>query len=288
MNSYNLIGICLDSLSSDTNTFVETGKYKTAVQVIYKINNDNVQQFQLKRPIEIFHKNMLYKDFESIAKNNNGTVEFMSMPAKAFRQMQRYTNKEVEKVLADMTMSVIVKILDSVPEREYNVFFIDSRDSNKLIGRLGYMYFNNTKNIFSFVSYKTDNLMTDTLRNERDILEFDIDYFKRHADKNMSTIVPNDFMESLLQTVFYRITGNEKDILPLRCDIFSQGNSNKEIQTKANILREILQTSSYITPPFKYATTSNSYIELPQVLYECMNFRAKINSLPKILEDRKK
>lgn len=286
MNNYNLIGIYLDSLSSDMNSFVETGKYKTAVQVIYKVNGNDVQRFQLKRPIEIFHKNMLYKDLESIAKNNNGNTEFMSMSSKAYQQMQRYINKEVEKVLADMTMSVIVQVLKKLPVREYNIFFIDSRDSNKLIGRLGYMYFNNTKNIFSFVSYKTDNLMTDTLRNERDILEFDIDYFKRNGDKYISDIVPNDFMESLLQTVFYRITGNKKDILPLRCDIFSQGNTNKEIQNKVNILREITQTSDYMTPPFEYSNTTNKFVRLPKVLYECMNADIYINSLSKILEDR--
>lgn len=286
MNNYNLIGIYLDSLSSDMNSFVETGKYKTAVQVIYRVNDNGVQRFQLKRPIEIFHKNMLYKDLESIAKNNNGNTEFMSMPSKAYQQMQRYINKEVEKVLADMTMSVIVQVLKKLPVREYNIFFIDSRDSNKLIGRLGYMYFNNTKNIFSFVSYKTDNLMTDTLRNERDILEFDIDYFKRNGDKYISDIVPNDFMESLLQTVFYRITGNKKDILPLRCDIFSQGNTNKEIQNKVNILREITQTSDYMTPPFEYSNTTNKFVRLPKVLYECMNADIYINSLSKILEDR--
>lgn len=286
MSNFNLVGIYLDSLSSDMNTFAGTGKYKTAVQVIYKMNNEDAQRFQLKRPIEIFHKNMLYKDFESIAKNNNGNTEFMSMPSKAYQQMQRYINKEVEKVLADMTMYVIVKILKNLPTREYNIFFIDGRDSNKLIGRLGYMYFNNIKNIFSFVSYKTDNLMTDTLRNERDILEFDIDYFKRHGDKYISDIVPNDFMESLLQTVFYRMTGNDKDILPLRCDIFSQGNTNKEIQNKVNILREITQTSDYMTPPFEYSNTTNKLVRLPRVLYECMNADTYINSLSKVLEGR--
>lgn len=276
----------MESISTDMNTFAENGRYKAAVQVLYKINNEKVQCFQINRPIEIFHKSMLYKDFESIIRSDSGSAEFMSIPGKAYRQMQYYIKKEVEKVLADMVTSVIAKILKSLDQNDTNIFFIDSRESNKLLGRLGYLYLNNIKNTFCFISYKTDSLITDILRNGSEILELDIDYFNRYKNRKVSEIVPNDFMESLLQTVFYKMAANGLELPPLRCDIFSQGITNREIQNKVEAVGKIMSDSDKMTLPFEYDASSKKFVMLPKILYDCIEAVEHFSgSLQLVLED---
>ncbi len=288
MSKHNLIGIHMESISTDMNTFAENGRYKAAVQVLYKINDEKVQCFQINRPIEIFHKSMLYKDFESIVRSDTGSAEFMSIPGKAYRQMQYYINKEVEKVLADMVTAVIAKILKSMDQEDTNIFFIDSRESNKIYGRLGYMYLNNIRNTFCFVSYKTDSLITDTLRNGSETLELDIDYFMRYKSRDVSEIVPNDFMESLLQTVFYKMAANGQELPPLRCDIFSQGITNREIQNKVEAVREVMSDSDKMSLPFEYIASSKKFVMLPKILYDCIEAVEHFSgSLQLVLEDNK-
>ncbi len=83
MSKRNLIGIHMESISTDMNTFAENGRYKAAVQVLYKVNNEKIRCFQINRPIEIFHKSMLYKDFESIVRSEAGSTEFMTILSKS-------------------------------------------------------------------------------------------------------------------------------------------------------------------------------------------------------------
>lgn len=277
----------MESIMTDMNTFAENGRYKAAVQVLYKINNEMVQCFQINRPIEIFHKSMLYKDFASIVRSNTESTEFMTIPGKAYRQMQYFINKEVEKVLADMVTAVIVKILKSLDQDDMNIFFIDSRESNKLLGRLGYMYLNNFKNTFCFVSYKTDSLITDILRNGSETLELDIDYFIRCKGRDVSEIVPNDFMESLLQTVFYKVAANGEELPPLRCDIFSQGITNREIQQKVEAVRKVISNPKEMSLPYQYSS-AKKFVLLPRVFFDCIDAVEQFaGSLQLVLEDDK-
>lgn len=284
MNNANLIGIHMRSVATDMQSFAETGIYRVVPQILYKINSGPIQEFHIGRPVEVFRKSMNYKDFESIVKSDRGSMEFMSMPGKAYQKMQYYVNKNVDKVLADMLTAVIARIIKEVDSAQENVFFISNRDSNKVIGRLGYLYLDNNKNTFCFVSYKPDNLLTNTMRNGSDVLEFDISYFKRYKNKERSEVVPNDFMESLLQTVFYRVSDREAELPPMRCDIFSQGISNREIQEKAQKVQRILADQNNMTIPFKDA---GQYVRIPNVLSECIQAEERFQgSIECMLEER--
>lgn len=279
MSKQNIIGIHMEMVSTDINYFVSTGVFRTIPQILYKVNDDPVREFHINKPIEIFRENMSYKDFKSIIKSdNNNSMEFMTLPGKAYDKMQYYINKNSEKVLSDMVTAVIVKIIKELGKDAENIFFINNRTSNKLIGRLGYMYLDSDKNTFCFVSYKQDNLLTNAMRNGSSILEFDIGYFNRNKDKEISDIVPNDFMESMTQTVFFAIKGREESILPLRCDIFSQGITNREIQKKVHLVHRVLSQQDNLSQSFKYSEESERYVRIPYVLYESIEAVARFRS----------
>ena len=268
MQEYNLIGINMESVSTSVNYFAETGIFQTIPMIVYTINDNRTKEFHIERPIKLFYKNMSYKDFESIVKTDGTGLDFMAMPGKAYQRMQYYINRNVEKVLADMFVSIIVEILKELKEEKENIFFINNRESDKVIGRLGYMSLSSEKNTFSFVTYKPDNLMTNSMRNGSDVLEFDIEYFDKYKDKSVSEIIPNDFMESMTQTVLYRAPTREEELPPIRCDIFSQGITTSEIQRKVNLVGDIMANSHNMSMPFEYAKESGKFVRIPRVLYD--------------------
>lgn len=137
MQEYNLIGINMESVSTSVNYFAETGIFQTIPMIVYTINDNRTKEFHIERPIKLFYKNMSYKDFESIVKTDGTGLDFMAMPGKAYQRMQYYINRNVEKVLADMFVSIIVEILKELKEEKENIFFINNRESDKVIGLKG-------------------------------------------------------------------------------------------------------------------------------------------------------
>lgn len=266
------------SVSTEMIDFAQSGIYCTVPMILYKINDESVCHFYIKRPIEIFHENMDYRNFRNMIQGEEQSVSFLSIPGKAYEKMQAYVNQNVNKVIADMITSTVVRIIcklkDDDPEAK-NIFFIDSTDTNKIIGRLGYLYLESKFNTISFVTYKAGGLLTDVLNNGNEKLLFDINYFKKEErkSKTYSEIIPNDYMESLTQTVFFKIPNAESELSPLRCDILSQGISKKEIQEKVISISEILRCPDNMSLPYQEKSSNslkNNWVMIPRVLNECI------------------
>lgn len=274
----NIIGIHTLSVSTEMMQFAKSGIYRTVPIVIYKINDEQVKYFYINRPIEIFRENMDYRNLENVVGGYDKDISFLTIPGRAYNKMQHFANKNVNKVIADMITHVVVDIVKEIKDKDsdaHNVFFIDTVDSNKIIGRLGYLYLENSFNTIAFMTYKAGGLLTDVLNGGKSKLEFDINYFAKegYEDKMWSEIIPNDFMESLTQTVFFNIPISEAQLSPLRCDILSQGLSKNEIQKKVKIIYDILKCPQNMTLPFseKGGKNSNStWVRIPRILNDCI------------------
>lgn len=272
----NLIGIHACCISTDITDFARNGYYRAVPMIIYKINNSNAQYFAINRAIEIFREDMDYGNVRSIL---HGEERLLSIPGKAYNQMMQYVNKNVNKVIADMITYVVTKTINELSKsnpQQHSFFFIDSSDINKIIGRLGYLYLNSSANTIAFVTYKSGGLLTDILNSENDYLRFDLNYFKRRTNSsgNHSAIIPNDYMESLTQIVFYSLThsGMEKQVSPLRCDILSQGISTSQIQEKVNSIEKVLTNPNNMTLPHPEGNGPNqNWVVLPKVLFDCIS-----------------
>lgn len=289
--SNNIIGIHTFSVSTEMTDFAKYGIYRTVPAVLYKVNDNFIQCFIIKRPIEIFKENMDYGRLRNIV---HGDDEFFAIPGKAYWQMRNYVNQNVNKVIADMITHIIVKVIHELKEEDAdarNVFFIDSVDSNKIIGRLGYLYLQSDDNTIAFVTYKAAGLLSDTLNYGNEKVLFDINYFRRQESvgKSHSPVVPNDYMESLTQAVFYNLSTQEAQISPLRCDILSQGISGNQIEKKVAAIADILADPDNITPPYPEQSNQgpgNNLVRIPQILYDCIDAeKIFINEAQSILED---
>lgn len=287
----NIIGLHTFSVSTEMTDFARGGIYRTVPMILYKVNDGEVQHFAIQRPIEIFRENMDYRSLRNIV---HGDEKFLSIPGKAYNQMRSYVNKNVNKVIADMITYIVVKTICNLKEEDpnaRNVFFIDSVDINKIIGRLGYLYLQSDENTIAFVTYKASGLLTDTLNSGNEKVLFDINYFKRQErkSKKYSTIIPNDYMESLTQAVFYNLSTREAQISPLRCDILSQGIPTSKIEEKAITIADILEKPENMTIPHQEKGSkgsSNNWVMIPRILNECIEAEdIHINTAQRILEE---
>lgn len=275
----NLIGIHAMNISTEMIDFAKSGIYRTVPIILYKVNDEKVCHFLVKRPIEVFRENMDYRNLKNIIQGEDKDISFLSIPGKAYSKMQNYTNKNVNKVIADMITCIIVKIICKLREEDSNaknIFFIDSMNTNKIIGRLGYLYLESEFNTISFVTYKSGGLLTDILNNGNEKLTFDINYFKQgeRKERMYSEIIPNDYMESLTQTVFFKLPNSEEQLSPLRCDILSQGISKNEIQEKVNDIWNILKVPDNMAlPHLEKGSNSlkNNWVMIPRVLNDCID-----------------
>lgn len=287
----NLIGIHTLSVSTELSDFVNRGIYCTVPMVLYKVNHEKVKYFLVNRPIEIFHENMDYSILRNIVRGEDKDISFLSIPGKSYNKMQKYANQNVNKVIADMITYIVVKCIRELKEEDSsskNIFFIDSIDTNKIIGRLGYLYLDSKVNTISFVTYKAGGLLTDVLNGGHEKLAFDINYFKRQErdEKQFSEIIPNDFMESLVQTVFFQLPFGEKELAPLRFDILSQGLSKQETQNKVNDIRDILNCKDNVSLPYLLNGTNStniSYVAIPWVLKECIDATEQYKHIAQLL-----
>lgn len=275
----NLIGIHTLSVSTEMIDFARSGIYRTVPLILYKINEEKVRYFLVQRPIEIFRENMDYRNLKNIVHGGDKDISFLSIPGKAYNKICNYEKQNVNKVIADMITHVVVEIICKLKEEDpkaKNIFFIDSEDTNKIIGRLGYLYLESKYNTISFITYRAGGLMTDILNSGNEKLIFDINYFKKEGRRKSmySEIIPNDYMESLTQTVFFKIPSVEAELSPLRCDILSQGLSKNQIQKKVEDIKGILNCPANMSLPFFERDGKNgneNCIMIPQILMDCID-----------------
>lgn len=272
-NSLNLFGIFADKVDSDMFDFAEKSAYISWPIVAVAKNNEKPYVEKTEKPIELFKKGTQYSLLRGLMTNEKDSV--LSIPWRAFREIQDIARQKSNKVLADLMAAVIVKeSLESVKKDSdsKNVFFIECKDPRKIIGRLGNLYLNHKNIIVVFVTYKAGGLMTDMLTRNNESLYFDIDYFKNHL-KEKSDIIPNDYRESLTQTVFInmaQMTQNPNTRMsPIRCEILSQGLSNVEISENVDFVYKILSNTNNLTPPF--CTNDNSFERATRIPYVLRN-----------------
>ena len=279
-----MIGIYTLYVSTEMIDFAKTGLYRAVPMIVYKVNDEKPQHFIIKRPIEIFKENMEYRQIRNIVHETaDPNITFLSIPSKAFSKMQSYAKQNIDKVIADMITHIVVKLIHQMQSEDTssrNVFFIENIDSNKVIGRLGYLYLDSKVNTIAFVTYKTGGLLTDILNGDNERLKFDINYFnsQEKSKEIHSEIIPNDYMESMTQTVFFRIPDTEATLSPLRFDVLSQGISKEMIREKVNIIEDILQNRDNLTLPIIEKSTHGHGVNItmiPRVLNECIEAAEK-------------
>lgn len=266
----NVIAIHADSINTDIKEFVKKQLYAAVPFVTYKINDGPVEECIINRPLVIYGED---KPYGELYKTLHDDRSLIHMPSKDFERLKKHSSQCLNRVIADLVTSIVVKIVSSsIDSNTRNLFFIEGVESNKTVGRLGYLYLDSIKNTLAFLSYKPQALLTDILNTSNNNLHFDLYYFMRNKE-SISKVIPNDFRESLTQFVLFDTTvaESERKVMPVRCDIMSQGIASNEIRNKVDIIKNYLNESDNMTPPFQ-ESTDGEWIRIPRIIRDCIDY----------------
>ncbi|MDR0221729.1 MAG: hypothetical protein LBI54_10055 [Lachnospiraceae bacterium] len=269
----NLIGIYCDVSRSSLDDFVKTGHMYAIPYIVCTINDNNPECYNAQKPFEIFYQDMKRRDIENITMRKDGTYDFLRMPGESYKKMEQYLHNSNNKVLADLAVSVVVRNINEFSKEDENIFFFNNFRSDKLVGRLSYLYLDNNKNTFFFLYYKQEDLMTTVTSMLNDNLGFDINYFNKNNERGLdySNIYPQSSMESLVQTVFVNIghmtNKSEELISPWRLDVFSQG--LKDVNEKIKVAKKIIDDEGYPLSPT--SASGHYHAIIPRVLQKCID-----------------
>ena len=148
----NVIAIHADSINTNIEEFVKKQMYAAVPFVTYKINDGPVEECIINRPLVIFGED---KPYGELFKTLHDDRSLIHMPSKDFERLKKHSSQCLNRVIADLVTSIVVKIVSSsIDNNTRNLFFIEGIESNKTVGRLGYLYLDSIKNTLAFLSYK--------------------------------------------------------------------------------------------------------------------------------------
>jgi len=273
----NQIGIYAKCFRSSLDDFIRTGEYRALPIVVCTVNGQKPEGKYVEIPFTVFKYGMKREHVENIFKIHGESTHLLSDYGQSYQILTQIVNKNMDKVIADLISCLIVEKIKEYKDED-NYFFISDLGSNKLIGRLGYLYLNQDKNTVCFVISKGNNLITNILSKESNSLELDINYFKLVQDmktnhnkkSDQSEIIPENPMESMIQTVFFQISGSQRKNIILRMDLFSQGITKNIIRKKIDDINDIISYQPNLSEPFMDSSTSEM-VRMPKVLFSSRN-----------------
>ncbi len=212
----------------------------------------------------------LYEDNDPIEKIiryiEDLTKNDLTVAKKAFLKLRNFSIQCAERVIADLICQIMLEFIKEYKD-SHIIFLIESMGSDKMLGRLGYLYLNLEKVTICSFSYKPDDMLTTVMSARTGKLLFDLHrLMSGSSGEFFSPLYPGSSEDSLIQTFFYRpdhITKGVQECLPLRVDIFTQGLLEPETQEKSEYIKKLLKNESETLPfPLK-KEISTQYVKLP-------------------------
>jgi len=191
--------------------------------------------------------------------------EELSIAKRAFTKLQNFALQCAERVIADLCCQIILDTSEK-DKSDHLVYFIERPASDKMLGRLGYLYFDLKNITICFISYEPNDMVTTVMSAKTGKLLFDIHRLMSSRDTEIFTSpYPGTSEDSLVQTYFFKpkAVSPLSEFLPIRIDIFCQGLLEPDIERKSNFVKDILSDKNECQPyPIKKAEPS-PYVDLP-------------------------
>lgn len=254
-------GICAEGYKSSINDFIVKGRYD-AVPVVFLSNGKTVEKIYYNYPFKMFEKNMDLELVKNIVSQYEDDIKFLQNPGESYNKLTRVVNKNLEKIIADMISTCIVRKIKEHPNDEM-IFFISNLTSEKIIGRLGYLFLDYSNVTISFVTYKSKELMTNIIN--RNYLDFDLTH--TFEKTSIAGNIDYDNSQSMIASFLYKIPlKTEGNISPLRVDVFSQNLTIDKITNKRNLIGNYLCQVGNLSEPLADKDADDYVIRLPKPL----------------------
>lgn len=198
-----------------------------------------------------------------------------------YTEMRKHSRESQEKIIAEYVCSVIIHELRKYNGAEQHLTFIisDKFQSEKIIGRLGYLGLPLKRVHLFFVSRDISSFMTDYIvpyavppQNDLKLL------FKEENRGQVLGPYPDEDVISMTRTFF--CSYKQEELYPIRVNLFSQSLSQADLNMEKKRIQRIFMQEEQ-TEIFEISGgTGKEKTRIPKVLVEC---EGKVNS-----EKRKK
>ena len=180
---------------------------------------------------------------------------------KAFQKLRSLVIPFAERVVADLCSQLILNSLKTNDDdADEFIFFIERLSSDKMLGRLGYLYLNLDRTTICFLSIDPDELYTTVISKTTGKLNFDLIRVLSSRSFQFGPY-PGNPEDALEQAYFYSPlpeTGAKRTAL--RFDLYSQGLTEDQISKKSETVFRILRTPTETLP---HMIAESYYLRLP-------------------------
>lgn len=177
-----------------------------------------------------------------------------------------------ERLIADFICAIILKQLRSFPDDQFIFVIKDAFETEKFVGRLGYLGLPLDKVAIYFISSNLRDLLTNYLSPFSQERVGDLSRLKASKDGLFGPFPENE-EATMLRTFFWAFPN--KELYPLRINLFSQF-MNRSMQDRECRRIERLFRSEGWTGPYKAdGGLGQERTRLPKVLIECEDYIRK-------------
>lgn len=266
MENSKIIGISYKVKWLDIQEVGRKGKFKFVPAVNYKIDGSSeVKLVNYPDSLQLFTKGV---SMELLAKYSDQDIkkEEFKVAQRAYRKLRDFAYRCADRVIADLICGIILQYSG---EGENVIYIIQKPPSDKIMGRLGYLYLPIKELTILFISWRPEDLITNVMQHKTGKLEFDLHRLMSEEKEGLVGPYPGNPTETLKQTYFYSPPKQGKrGLFPIRIDIFSQGLLESDFRGKEKVLEKLLQERN-LTPPFELK--EGIFIRLHRGLKDCID-----------------
>ena len=224
----------------------------------YEGNVENEKIIQCKKHFSISYAQMIDKCPTEYQKN------------KIYVEMRKRSREAQERIISEYICMIIIQELREHPGDDLTFIINDEFQSEKIIGRLGYLRLPLNRTHIMFVSRDIASFMTNHI--ERYAIPPQNDLKLLLSNKYRGRIVgayPDESIQSMLRTYFCSF--EQEGLYPLRVNVFSQALSKNELNLERVRLEKIFM-SSYCELYTVIGGTGSELTRLPQNLIKCEDY----------------
>ncbi len=242
------------------------GTFAFAPAVNFKSDDSaNPQLLKYVSPFQLFSKGLSMELLIRYSMPDMKKEEF-KVAERAYHQLRSFAARCADRVIADLVCGIV---LQHSGQSEEVVYVVQRPPSDKIVGRLGYLYLPVERLTILFVAWEPMDLITNVMRYQTGRLEFDLHRLMSEEKEVLFGPYPGSPAETLKQTYFYRPPRHgKKRPFPLRIEVFSQGLLESDLEGKGEIVRDLLQEKN-LTPPFQ--VSDGAFVRLPRGLKDCLD-----------------
>lgn len=186
-----------------------------------------------------------------------------------YNKLGMIARENQERLIADFICAIILKQLRTFPNDEFIFVIKDSFETEKFVGRLGYLGLPLDKVAIYFISSNLKDLLTNYLSPFSQERIGDLSRLKGKTDGLFGPF-PEDEEATMLRTFFWAFSNPE--LYPLRINLFSQFMNRPMLDRECKRMERLFRLQGWAESYTVDGGRGQEKTRLPKVLIECEDY----------------